>query len=73
MCCVCGYANASPRSQEEIKGDNSSSNSFLLHPSVMPTTVHILEKDMHLLLSVFKCVCGQVWENACLFIQGMPA
>lgn len=54
--CVCGYANASAISQEEIKEDNSSSNSFLLHPSVMLTTVHILEMEMHLLLRVCKCV-----------------
>lgn len=55
---VCCYANASPVSQEEIKADNSSSNSFLLHPSVMPTTVHILErKRICFLLSV--CVCVQ--------------
>lgn len=56
MVCVCGYANASAISQEEIKEDNSSSNSFLLHPSVMLTTVHILEMEMHLLLRVCKCV-----------------
>lgn len=53
---MCGYGNASPGSQEEIKGDNGSSNSFLLRPSVMPMTVHTLEKEMNLLLSVSKCV-----------------
>lgn len=54
--CVCGYANASPGSQEKIKGDNSSSNSFLLRPSVMLTNVHILEKEMYVFLSVLKCL-----------------
>lgn len=76
--CVCGYANASAISQEEIKEDNSSSNSFLLHPSVMLTTVHILEMEMHLLLRVCKCVLKmlaqtRVEKKICLFIQGMPA
>lgn len=56
MCVVCSYVNVSPGSQEKIKGDNSSSNSFLQRPSVMLTTVHILEKEMHLPLSVLKCV-----------------
>lgn len=51
VCGVCSYDNVSPRSQEEIKADNSSSNSFLLRLSV-----HILEKKMHLILSVFKFV-----------------
>lgn len=57
---VCCYANASPVSQEEIKADNSSSNSFLLHPSVMPTTAHILErKRICFLVSV--CVCAKLY------------
>lgn len=65
---VCCYANASPVSQEEIKADNSSSNSFLLHPSVMPTTVHILErKRICFLVSVCVCVCKTVR----LLIEGM--
>lgn len=62
MCGVCSYDNVSPRSQEEIKADNSSSNSFLLRLSV-----HILEKKMHLILSVFKfvrlSVCLCVWTH----------
>lgn len=50
------YANASPRSKEEIKEDYSSSNSFLLHPSVMPITVHILATEV-CLVQCSSCVC----------------
>lgn len=60
-----GYANASPRSKEEIKEDNSSSNSFLLHPSVMEITVHILAKEVHLLRGALRCVCVY-WVGMCV-------
>ena len=68
------YANASPRSQEEIKEDNSS-NSYLPHLSVMQTTVHLLETEMHLLLTVLVCVsaCVLTGVGACMFFQSRNA
>lgn len=47
------------RSKEEIKKDNSSSNSFLLHPSVMLINVHVLAKETHSLKGM--CVGWAGW------------